>query len=175
MVDIRMNFSTEVEALINKQINTELYASYVYMSMGYWFERHDQSLHGFAGYFKRSSDEEREHAGLFMEYQTLRGGKVLYGKIDKPPKDSWNSPLEAMEDALALEKSVNQSLLCIHAKASEVSDPHLSNFLEDKFLDEQVKSIKELGDLITKMNRAGSGLGQHLIDQELLQKADGKH
>lgn len=169
MVDIRMNFHNDVEALINKQINTELYASYVYMAMGSWFSRHDQALHGFAGFFKKNSDEEREHAGIFMEYQVSRGGKVIHKDIGKPPKDAWNSPLEAMEDALALEKSVNQALLCLHAKSSEVNDPHLTNFLEEKFLDEQVQSIKELGDLITKMNRAGSGLGQHLIDQELLQ------
>jgi len=167
MADIRQNFHNDVEALINKQINTELYASYVYMSMGHWFSRHDQALHGFARYFRTNSDEEREHANLLMDYQTTRGGKVIHRDIAKPPKDAWNDPLEAMEDALALEKSVNQSLLLLHAKASEVNDPHLSDFLEEKFLDEQVKAIKELGDMITKMTRVGSGLGYHLIDQEL--------
>ena len=30
---IRQNFHEECEALINKQINMELYASYVYLSM----------------------------------------------------------------------------------------------------------------------------------------------
>ncbi len=30
---IRQNFSDECEALINKQINMELYASYVYLEM----------------------------------------------------------------------------------------------------------------------------------------------
>jgi ferritin heavy chain len=30
---IRQNFTEECEALINKQINMELYASYVYLSM----------------------------------------------------------------------------------------------------------------------------------------------
>lgn len=30
---IRQNFSADVEAAINKQINIELYASYVYLSM----------------------------------------------------------------------------------------------------------------------------------------------
>merc|ERR1712037_836457 len=40
------------EALINKQINMEFYASYVYLSMSSWFNRDDQALHGFAGHFK---------------------------------------------------------------------------------------------------------------------------
>lgn len=170
MVDIRMNYHADVEALINKQVNMELYASYVYMSMGHWFSRHDQALPGFAGFFKKNSTEEREHATLFMDYQISRGGKVLHRDINKPPKDAWSDPLEAVEDALALEKSVNQALLCLHAKASEVGDAHLTNFLEEKFLDEQVTAIKELGDLITQLKRVGSGLGHHIIDLELAKK-----
>jgi len=170
MEDIRMNFSDEVEGLINKQINMELYASYVYMAMGRWFARHDLALHGFAGFFKRNSEEEREHADMLMEYQTKRGGTILYKDI-KAPKNSYDSPLKALEDALALERKVNDSLLLLQAKSDEVRDPHFANFL-DKFLDEQVNSIAELGDLICKTKRAGDGLGQFTIDQHLLQKAD---
>ena len=33
MSRIRQNYREETEALVNKQINMELYASYVYMSM----------------------------------------------------------------------------------------------------------------------------------------------
>ena len=73
-----------------------------------------------------------------MNYQVTRGGKVLYKDISKPPKDEWSHPLEALEDALALEKSVNQSLLTMHGKAAEANDAHFADFLEEKFLDEQV-------------------------------------
>ena len=37
--------------------------------MSYYFSRDDVALHGFAKYFKTNSDEEREHAQKFMEYQ----------------------------------------------------------------------------------------------------------
>lgn len=43
---VRQNFHSEVEAAINKQINLELMASYVYMSMGAYFDRDDVALHG---------------------------------------------------------------------------------------------------------------------------------
>jgi ferritin heavy chain len=33
MSAVRMNYHDDCEALINKQINMELYASYIYMSM----------------------------------------------------------------------------------------------------------------------------------------------
>merc|ERR1719370_2641645 len=45
---IRQNYHEDCEALINKQINMEFYASYVYLSMSSFFNRDDQALHGFA-------------------------------------------------------------------------------------------------------------------------------
>merc|ERR1711890_72840 len=39
---IRQNYHEECEAMINKQINMEFYASYVYLSMGSYFNRQDQ-------------------------------------------------------------------------------------------------------------------------------------
>merc|ERR1711910_245754 len=55
---IRQNFKEESEALINKQINMEFYASYVYMSMFTYFDRDDVAYPGLAAFFKKSSDEE---------------------------------------------------------------------------------------------------------------------
>ncbi|KAG1649852.1 Soma ferritin [Nymphon striatum] len=116
----RQNFHQESEACINKQINMELYASYVYMSMSYYFDRDDVALKGFAKYFKKASDEEREHAEKFMKYQNKRGGRIALQDVKKPAKDSWDSPIEATKAALALEKEVNQALLNMH----KVSDSH---------------------------------------------------
>ena len=38
-MSIKQNFHTDCEAMINKQINMELYASYVYLSMTAFFSR----------------------------------------------------------------------------------------------------------------------------------------
>merc|ERR1712215_412696 len=54
---IRQNYHEECEALINKQINMEFYASYVYLSMASYFARDDIALHGFAGHFRTESGE----------------------------------------------------------------------------------------------------------------------
>jgi len=48
-------------------------------------------------------------------------------------------------------------------------DGQLSDFLEGSFLKEQVESIKEISDLLTRMRRAGEQLGLHIIDRELLE------
>merc|ERR1712172_213054 len=164
---IRQNYHEDCEALINKQINMEFYASYVYLSMSSYFNRDGQALHGFAAHFKTESGEERAHGMKLMEYQTKRGGRVVFQDVAKPTTMEWGTPLEAMEAALELEKTVNQSLLDLHKVAGDKGDGHLCDFLESEYLGEQVEGIKAIGDLITKMKRAGDGLGLHLIDKEM--------
>merc|ERR1711910_255216 len=164
---IRQNYHEECEALINKQINMEFYASYVYLSMSSYFNRDDHALHGFAAHFKTESGGERAHGMKLMEYQTKRGGRVVFQDIAKPTTMEWGTPLEAMEAALELEKTVNQSLLDLHKVAGDKGDGHLCDFLESEYLAEQVEGIKAIGDLIVKMKRAGDGLGLYLIDKEM--------
>jgi ferritin heavy chain len=78
---VRQNFALASEEGINKQINLELYASYVYMSMASYFHRDDIALPGFHKFFSRMSDEEREHAQKLMNYQNMRGGRVVLRDI----------------------------------------------------------------------------------------------
>merc|ERR1711982_319664 len=107
--------------------------------MGY-FDREDVALPGFAKYFNESSKEERGHAELLMKYQGQRGGRIVLQGIKKPERDEWGSGLEAMQAALALEKSVNQSLLDLHGVA----------------------------DSITQLKRVGTGVGEYLFDKHTL-------
>merc|ERR1711955_36240 len=152
MSAIKQNFHLESEAWINKQVNMELYASYVYLSMSAYFARTDIALHGFAKRFRLASAEEKDHAEKLISYQVLRGGRVTF---------------EAMEASLELERTVNESLLAMHKVADGHGDAQMADFIEGTFLKEQVEAIKEIGDLITKMRRAGDGLGLHIIDKEL--------
>jgi len=163
----RQNFHVECEAGINKQINMELYASYVYQSMAYYFDRDDVALKGFHKFFKESSDEERGHAELLMNYQNMRGGRVALNDIKKPDRDEWGAGVDAMTTALALEKRVNQALLDLHQIGDSHGDPQFMDFIEGTFLKEQVESIKSISDLCSRLRRAGPGVGEHLIDQEL--------
>ncbi len=132
-----------------------------------YFSRDDVALHGFAKMFKKNSDEERDHAQKLIEYQNARGGRVVFQDVAKPNKAEWDSALEAVEAALELEKTVNQSLLDLHKTADAANDPQMTDFVEGTFLEEQVEAIKEFGDLVTRMRRVGDGLGIHLIDKEL--------
>uniref|UniRef100_A0A5F9CGZ7 Ferritin n=1 Tax=Oryctolagus cuniculus TaxID=9986 RepID=A0A5F9CGZ7_RABIT len=101
------------------------------------------------------SHEEREHAEKLKKLQNQRGGRIFFQDIKKPEYDDWGSGLNAMECALHLEKSVNQSLLELHKLATDKNDPHLCDFIETHYLNEQVKSIRELGDHVTNLRKMG--------------------
>ena len=165
---IRLNFHTESEAMINKQINLELHASYVYMAMATYFAQDDVALHGFAKRFRENSDEERGHAMKLISYQNRRGGRVVFQDVCKLSTQEWNSALHAIECQLELEQSIHKALLELHKVAGSHGDAQLSDFIEGHYLKEQVEAEKEVGDLISKMKRLGSeGLGLHIIDKEL--------
>lgn len=168
----RQNYHSESEAGINRQINMELYASYTYQSMAMYFDRDDVALPGFAKYFSKSSEEEREHAEKFMKYQNKRGGRIVLNDIKKPDRDEWGTGLDAMTVALSLEKSVNQALLDLHKTCTSHDDAQMADFLETEYLEEQVKAIKEIGDHITQLKRVGPGLGEYMYDKENLQEWD---
>lgn len=59
-------------------------------------------------YFKKASDEEREHAMKFLKYQNKRGGRIILKDITAPEKKEWGTAEEAMNTALNLERDVNE-------------------------------------------------------------------
>ncbi|XP_007496921.1 ferritin heavy chain-like isoform X1 [Monodelphis domestica] len=172
---VRQNFHQGSEAAINKQINLELYASYVYLSMAYYFDRDDVALKNFSKYFLHQAQEERKHAEKLMKFQNQRGGRIFFQDIKKPDRDDWESGLKAMECALNLEKNVNESLLELHKLAGAEKDPHLCDFIETHYLDEQVKSIKQIGEHVTNLRKMGapdSGIAEYLFDKHTLGDSD---
>ncbi|XP_050411236.1 soma ferritin [Patella vulgata] len=164
----RQNFHEECEAGLNRQINLELYASYVYQSMALHFDRDDIALPGFHRFFKKQSDEEREHAEILMKYQNTRGGRIVLHDIKKPERDEWGVGLDAMQISLDLEKKVNQSLLDLHKIAQNNGDVSMGDFLEGTFLAEQVESIKQISDYVSSLKRVAPGLGEYMFDKETL-------
>jgi len=163
---VRQNYHLETEASINKQVNMELHAHYVYLSMSLYFDRDDIALPGFSKYFKKASAEEAEHAEKFMKFQNSRGGRVVLKDIPRPENDEWGTPLDAMKKALELEKTVNQSIIDLHGLADSKADGNMTDFLEG-FLEEQVEGIKAIGDLVSRIARAGPGLGEIVMDKEV--------
>ena len=58
-----------------------------------------------------------------------------------------------MDVALLIEKNLNQAFLDLRGLGFASADPHLCDFLENHFLDEEVKLIKKMGDHLTNLRR----------------------
>ncbi|UYV60201.1 FTH1 [Cordylochernes scorpioides] len=168
----RQNYPAECEDGVNRQIQAELYASYSYLAMAQYFDRDDVGLQGYQDYFQKMSLEEFEHAQDFVRYQNRRGGRVKLWDIKASEKMEWDGPLDAMKDALELEKSVNQKLLNLHFVASEKGDAQLCDFLEANYLTEQVEAIKSISDHMARLRQAGPGLGEVWMDHRTDSRPD---
>nr|KAF6409859.1 ferritin light chain [Rousettus aegyptiacus] len=151
---IRQNYSTEVEAAVNRLVNLYLRASYTYLSLGH--------------FFRKLAEEKREGAQRLLKMQSQRGGRAVFQDLQKPSQDEWGRTQDAMEAAMIMEKNLNQALLDLHALGSAHADPHLCDFLETHFLDEEVKLIKKMGDHLTNLRRLAcpqAGLGEYLFER----------
>ena len=156
---IRLNYTETTEEYINQQISKELEAAYQYIEISNFFRRTDIAMPHLAEYFYKMSKEELEHAKDFMDYQALRGGKVKLYNIEAPYKVT--SIQEVFEKSLSLEKSVSEHLMGIHNNI--INDPDTQNKIEF-YLDEQVKSIKEMSDYNTQIKGLDS-TGIFIFDQ----------
>uniref|UniRef100_A0A3B3DXN4 Ferritin n=2 Tax=Oryzias melastigma TaxID=30732 RepID=A0A3B3DXN4_ORYME len=108
---------------------------------------------------------------MFLHFELCLLHPGIMCAPQKPERDEWGSGLEAMQCALQLEKNVNQALLDLHKLASDHKDPHLCDFLESHYLNEQVESIKKLGDHITNLTRMDAHtnkMAEYLFDKHTL-------
>ncbi|XP_030450840.1 ferritin-3, chloroplastic-like [Syzygium oleosum] len=170
----RQKYCDQCESAVNEQINVEYNVSYVYHAMYAYFDRDNVALKGLAKFFKDSSEEEREHAEILMEYQNKRGGKVKLRSIVMPlsefDHEDKGEALYAMELALCLEKLTTEKLLSLQKVAEQNHDVQLMDFIESRFLAEQVESIKKISEYVAQLRRVGKGHGVWHFDQMLLHR-----
>ena len=158
--------SEKMLAGLNSQINMEMKAYYVYLSMSAYFE--DKALKGFASWMFQHSQEEMMHAMKIYDFIHSRRGRVKLETITAPPHD-WNTPLEAIESALEHEQKVTASINNLVKIARDERDYATDSFLQ-WFVDEQVEEEEIVDDLLQKLKLIGDfSPGLYLLDRELSQ------
>ncbi|KAK7816332.1 hypothetical protein U0070_020847 [Myodes glareolus] len=85
-----------------------------------------------------------DNQGLFWLHNEVEGKDV-----QRPSQDEWAKTQEAMEAALTLEKNLNQVPLGLHSLGSAGIEHHLCDFLENHFLNKEIKLIKKMGNHLT--------------------------
>ena len=154
----------QIQDAINRQLNAELYSSYLYYSMAAWFE--SRSLGGFAHWMRVQALEEATHVQKFFGYVNDRGGRVELTAIDAPPIE-WETPLAVFEEVYQHECKVTGLINDLMDKAVAASD-HASVAFLQWFVAEQVEEEATADDVLQKLklvNQTEGGL--FLIDQEM--------
>jgi ferritin len=160
--------SPKLQEAFGKQINAELFSSYLYLSMAAYFEAED--LKGMAHWMQIQSGEEKAHAMRIFDFVNDRSGRVTLGQIDAP-KTEWKSPLEAFEDAYKHEQKITGMIGDLFNLAAAERDGASHDFLE-WFCREQVEEEANSQLIVAQLKLVGdSGLGRYMLDQQLGQRA----
>lgn len=146
-----MLISEKMSAALNKQVNNELHASYLYLGMAMAF--HDMGLKVFAGRFHQQSEEERGHAGKIMKYIQDVGASVKLESIEKPKCDC-GSAASIIRAALEAEMTVTKQINDLVALAEAEKDYASRSFLQ-WFVDEQVEEVSSMQELLQWVEMAG--------------------
>jgi ferritin len=103
-----MRFSESLCEAFNQQILKEIGNSVKYMQIESYFE--DLQLSNIAKYFRKQSDDEKQHANKFMNHINERtGGKVILGEIISPTLDI-NSLSDVAEIYVKAEEQTTDSI-----------------------------------------------------------------
>lgn len=154
----------KVAKLLNTQVNREFYSAYLYLYFSNFYEEKD--LKGFANWYRVQTQEERDHAMLFLQYLQNNDLPVTFEAIEKP-EDTAKDILGVLEATLKHEQYVTGLIHTIYEAAYEKKDFRTMQFL-DWFVKEQGEEETNATDLIKKMKLFGSDAkGLYLLDQEL--------
>lgn len=154
----------ELVSLLNKQINMEWYSAYFYLDISNYYM--DQNLNGFGNWFSIQTQEERDHAMLFVKYLLNNNEKVVLQDV-KAPDQTFEDFREPVNAAFEHEKKVTASINTIYSVAYEQKDFRTMQFL-DWFVKEQGEEEKNTEDIVKRYDLFGKDAkGLYLLDSEL--------
>ena len=157
----------KIQAALGKQLNAELYSSYLYLSMSAYFQ--SISLPGFANWMRVQAQEELVHAMKFYDFINDRNGRVMLQKVDGPPTE-WSSPLDVFESTYQHEQKVT-GLINDLVNLAVAERDHATEIFLQWFVAEQVEEEASADEVVQKLKLMGdSSSGLFMLDRELGQR-----
>ena len=147
-----------VSALLNDQINKELYSAYLYLDMSNFYA--SKGLDGFANWYEIQAKEEQDHAMLIYQFLHNNSETVTLEAIAKPDK-VFETLMDPLTAALEHEQYVTSLINTIYAAAQTANDFRTVQFL-DWFVKEQGEEEKNSSDLF-----GGDAKGLYMLNSEL--------
>ncbi|MBM4038842.1 MAG: ferritin [Planctomycetes bacterium] len=160
--------SKKMEEALNKQVNAELFSSYLYLAMAADFEA--KNLPGIAHWLALQAKEENGHAMKFYGYIADRRGRVTLAAIAAPPAE-WATPLAAFEAVLAHEQKVTGLINGLVELAAKEKD-NATGVMLQWFVTEQVEEEKSADYIVAQLRMIGeSAHGLIMLDRALAQRS----
>lgn len=154
--------SKTLEDALNQQINSEVHAAFVYLSMSAYFESID--LLGFAKRMRAQYEEELGHATKIFDFINDRNGRVMLKAVGQPPVD-FSSPLDVMEQALKHEQEVTALINRLYELARQEND-YPAQVMLQWFINEQVEEEKAADHIVQQIKLIGTdGTGLLILDE----------
>jgi ferritin len=149
---------------INRQINSELSASYAYLAMSAYCEC--QKFTGAARWLRLQSQEEHLHAMKLFDFVLARDRSVQLLAIEQPASN-FKSVADVFERTLAQEQDVSRQIDALYETA--FTEKAFSAVAELQwFLTEQVEEEKTAREIVAKFKLVGSDPASLLdLDREL--------
>jgi ferritin len=153
-----------MEAALNKQIELEGYASFLYLSMASWCD--SKGLQGCAEFMHRQSEEERMHMMKIFHYISEVDGIAISPGIPQPTKN-WTSVQVMFEEVFRHEQKVTASIYQLLNQSIQENDFATQNFLQ-WYVSEQREEEALIRSILDKIKIIGDGSQSlYFIDKEL--------
>ncbi len=156
--------SKEIVSKLTDQVNFEFLSAYLYLDIANYYA--DNNLNGFSNWFTVQTQEERDHAMLFIKYLQNNSERVILKDI-KATDLRYQNFREPIAAAFEHEKKVTESIHSIYGLAYEEKDFRTMQFL-DWFVKEQGEEEKNTDDVLKRYDLFGNDpKGLYLLDAEL--------
>lgn len=156
--------SKSMETALNKQIELEAYASFLYLSMASWCDK--EGLNGCAAFMHRQSDEERVHMLKIVHYLSEIDGHALTPGVQQPPHE-FESVQKMFEMVYAHEQKVTKSIHSLVELSNKEDDYTTLNFLQ-WYITEQREEEALMRSILDKIKLIGTGpMSLYYIDKEI--------
>lgn len=145
--------SKKMEAALNKQIELECYASFLYLAMASWCDK--EGLEGGAKFMHRQSQEERDHMLRIFYYISEVDGHAVVPSVKQPPIE-FSSAKALYQEVYEHEQKVTASINGLVALSYEENDYTTLNFLQ-WYVEEQREEEALMRTVIDRIKLIGDG------------------
>ncbi len=140
----------EIQDLMNRQINAELWSAFLYLSMS--VDARHKGMCGVAHWLFIQAREELDHSRILQNYMIAQGAKIRLNALSSVPNE-WESATHFFSEALRHEQAITKMINEIVRHAQVANDYATLNTLS-WFVDEQVEEEKNCTDLLMQFEQA---------------------